>query len=86
MALLEAPGIGCERFAKALNPGCFMNMAAQAESDWIYFKKSLHTMTAAPKAEDDGPVADSPWRDMGDQDGLRCLPNLFVSRAEGEGD
>ena len=53
MALFKASGIGHECVAKALNPCCLMNMAAQAEGDWIYFQKRLHAVTAAPKTEDD---------------------------------
>jgi hypothetical protein len=69
MALFETPRIGHEGALKALNPGRLMNMAAQAESNRIYFEKRLHAMTAAPKTKE-GPVPDTPGWNMGNQDDL----------------
>ena len=67
MAPFEAPRIGHEGAAIAFNPGCLMNVAAQAEAYRLLFEKRLYAVTAAPKAEE-CPVTDAPGWGMGDQD------------------
>ena len=52
MAPFEAPRIGHEGVLKAFNPGCLMNVAAQAEAYRMLFEKRLHAVAAAPKAEE----------------------------------